>query len=146
MNTINARFIAAASTQHTGGNCMADIIELKSGPVVVITDEVVCVYPNLKTWEDGPAEDHRALEFVNGEQSFARGEDSEVALTFVKRITTYEPDGPVSVDLLELFDGRVFGIDTDSLVLYPTMKDFESESGEGCADGVLSLVVEGGAE
>jgi hypothetical protein len=131
-------FIAKTETQHTGGNCMADVIELTSGRVIVISDEVVCVFPNLKTWDEGPVEDCSELE-TSEALGYGRCEASEAGLTFVQRITTYEPDGPVSVDLLHLADGRVLGIDTETVCLYPTLADFDSEDGMGTVDGSVDL-------
>ena len=74
--------------------------------------------------------DDEAVGFVNQADD---GESSEAGLTFVKRVATYEPDGPVSVDLLELFDGRVLGITEETIMLYPSMEAFENDEGDPTA-------------
>lgn len=126
IRTLLAKFIRTAETGNTGGNCMADVFELKSGGTVFVTDEMIGFAPGT-TWHDGPSEDYRGLPFdvVGCVARADDGESSELGLTFVKSLKVYEPDGPVSVDLLTLFDGRVLGIDADSAVLYPSMEAFD---------------------
>lgn len=135
-------FIAKVETQHTGGNCMADVLELKSGKVIVISDEALFVYPNRKTWEEGPVEEGVELE-VEDPQWYGRCVDldgpSEVGLTFVQKITTYEPDGPVSVDLLHLADGSVVGIDGEIACLYPSIEAFDSDDGVDRVEAAVDL-------
>lgn len=40
----NLTFIESTETHDTGGNVMNDVIHLKSGMILVVTDEVVCCY------------------------------------------------------------------------------------------------------
>lgn len=127
MNTtpVVATFIASVATLGTGGNCMADVFLLKSGKAIVIADEALAIYDNPNDFlnEDGKGEVENGRDMPDV-GAFERGA-SRLGLTFADRIELYEPDGPVSVDLLVLCDGRVLGIDTDSAVLYPSMAYFE---------------------
>lgn len=127
---MNAAFISKVETVGTGGNCMADLIELKNGRVVYVTDECIGVCENMKQWHDGPVEDYRDMDYASV-GSCQRGR-SMVGLTFVRRIGTFEPEGPVSVDMVYLHDGRILGIDSDSAVLYPSLQAFDAitETGE----------------
>lgn len=144
MNTITASFIAAVSTHDTGGNCKADLIELKSGRAICIADESVAVYKSAKDFHDNA--DESSYRELFGVGTMTRG-DSAVALTFVERIETFEPNGPVSVDLIILCDGRVLGVDSDSLVMYPSKASFERTTADGVTEDVLSMSLdaEGGA-
>lgn len=125
---ITATFIAAASTHGTGGNCMVDVIELKSGKAICISDECVALYDSVDEFHTSGNE----LQWVIGD-GFARADSpnglSPMGLTFVEAITTFEPDGPVSVDLIVLCDGRVIGVDTETIVLYPSMEAFDATDG-----------------
>jgi hypothetical protein len=127
-------FIRATSTEHTGGNCMADLIELRNGKALCLTDECVCLFDNPNDFlnEDGKGVIENAR-YMDGADSLARADNatelSAMGLTFVEAITTYEPDGPVSVDLIVLCDGRVLGVDSESIVLYPSMEAFDALDG-----------------
>jgi hypothetical protein len=124
----NAVFVSNVETLRTGGNCMADMIELKNGKAIVLTDECLALYNSRKDFHDNGSED--CYRYMDGCDGFARydspAERSPCGLTFVEAISTYEPDGPVSVDLLVLADGRVLGVDTDTAVLYPSMEAFDA--------------------
>lgn len=117
------KHITDAHTEHTGGDCMADLLTLASGQVVVLADECVAVYPNIQQWREGPHEDVPMLE-----TSLPRAESVTRFgfLTFAHAFAAYEPDGPVSVDLVALADGRVVGIDSDTLFIYPDMETFHA--------------------
>lgn len=141
MNTIQitAAFIAAAHTENTGGGCMADFLLLKNGKAIVLTDECVCIFDNpndfLNADGEGEVENGREMCGTSGCARFDSPTDrSPMGLTFVERIGTYEPDGPVSVDLIVLCDGRVLGVDTESIVLYPSMEAFDKEVGDPTTD------------
>lgn len=145
---VNATFIAKVSSDHTGGGCMADVIELKSGAVFIIADECAATYRNLQHWhEDGGDTMVAMMTEVIFDRVDAPSGFSELGLTFVDRITTYEPDGPVSVDLLHLPDGRVIGVDAEGVVLYPSIDAFNAitESGE-VDESWPSIPFEGGAQ
>lgn len=44
---------------------------------------------------------------------------------FITKIEDYEPDGPVSVTLVHLPDGRVIGINDECVALYPSREAFD---------------------
>lgn len=44
-------FIASIHTDQTGGLCMVDVVTLRSGKVLTITDECVIAWPSLSAWE-----------------------------------------------------------------------------------------------
>ncbi len=119
-------FITNATTENTGGNCMADTFQLKSGGTLFITDEMIGIAPG-STWHDGPSEDYRGFDYETV-GCVARTE-TEKPFTFVSAIDVYEPDGPVSVDLILLADGRVLGVDSETAVLYPSREAFEAFDG-----------------
>lgn len=121
------KFIHEIWTESTGGNCMADVVRLWAGALLVISDEAICLYDNPKDWSgEGDSANYRPL-FEGGVQRC----EPPGALTFVKGRSAFEEEGPVSVDLLELADGRVLGIDEESVVLYPGMLDFEDATPVG---------------
>ncbi len=41
-------------SQDTGGGFFCDIMVLDDGRVLVISEEAIVLYKNLKTWEDNP--------------------------------------------------------------------------------------------
>ncbi len=45
-------FIKTTSTTNTGGGIMVDLVELKDGKVISITDEVLIVWPSMEDYED----------------------------------------------------------------------------------------------
>jgi hypothetical protein len=47
-------------------------------------------------------------------------------MRYINCIEEWEPKGPVSVDLVHLRDGRVLGINSDCVVLYDNLEDFET--------------------
>lgn len=40
----NLSFVESVSTHNTGGNVMNDLVHLKNGMILAITDEIVCCY------------------------------------------------------------------------------------------------------
>jgi hypothetical protein len=52
----------------------------------------------------------------------------ENAAKFIKRIEEFESEGPVSVTLIHLNDGRVLGINDECVVLYPSREAFDDSS------------------
>ena len=45
-------YIKDVYTENTGGHCMVDFVVLKSGRVIGITDESLCVYRDFKSYDD----------------------------------------------------------------------------------------------
>ena len=45
-------YVASIHTEQTGGMCMVDIVVLRSGQVITLTDECLVVWPSLQAWED----------------------------------------------------------------------------------------------
>jgi len=43
-------FIDEINTWNSGGNVMLDVIKLKSGKMLIISDEVVCKYDSMEEW------------------------------------------------------------------------------------------------
>lgn len=115
------RFIKSLRSESTGGNCMADLLTLTDGRVVFITDECFGACASEKEWSEGASED---FPMVCDSFDRAARADALNPLTFVQTFDDYEPDGPVSVDLVILHDFRVIGIDSESAVLYPHMSAF----------------------
>ena len=50
-------------TYNSGGNVMLDVLELSNGKVVVISDEVVCIYPSKEYYESGHYDDALCVHF-----------------------------------------------------------------------------------
>ena len=46
-------FIKDISTYNTGGGCMNDIIHLKDGTVLVISDDCIGLYANIAEYDNG---------------------------------------------------------------------------------------------
>ena len=103
-------------SEHTGGNCRADVVQHVSGRVIVIADECIFSYPNRATWNDG----------VTNPFAFIASRD------------VYEPDGPCTVDILTLADGRVVGIDSNSVHVYASRAAFDALSEDGDASGIIA--------
>lgn len=49
-------FIDSVETWNSGGNVMLDIIKLKSGQILIISDEVVCKYESIAEFEGDEGE------------------------------------------------------------------------------------------
>ncbi len=47
-------------------------------------------------------------------------------MKFITGLSQYEPNGPITIDFVHLWDGRVLGINNESVVLYKNMADFEN--------------------
>jgi len=45
---MTAEFIESVETWNSGGNVMLDIVKLKSGKVIIISDEVICKYNSIE--------------------------------------------------------------------------------------------------
>ena len=127
------RFVVGIESENLGGNIQGDIIELTSGAIVVITEECCCLYAGRRAWEEGESGDMLETGRDEGFELDQRG-----VWNFVRDVETYEPRGPVTVDLLTLHDGRVIGIDPESLVLYRSRDAFEGATGAGHV-GALDL-------
>ena len=52
-------------------------------------------------------------------------------MKFITGLSQYEPNGPITVDFVHLWDGRVLGITNESVVLYKDMADFENAESVG---------------
>jgi hypothetical protein len=47
-------------------------------------------------------------------------------MKFITGLSQYEPRGPITIDLIHLWDGRVLGITNECVVLYKNMSDFDN--------------------
>lgn len=119
-----AKFVARIVTEHTGGNVVVDVIHLRSGKLVVVGDEGFSIFDNADDWTGDNGGDVANGRFADDSEGFER--NPEGFHYFVDDLETFEPDGPVSVDLLTLHDGQVIGIDTESVCVYPTRGHFDS--------------------
>ena len=45
--------ISKVETVNTGGNCMVDLIHLKDGRILGISDDVVALYRSIEQFEEG---------------------------------------------------------------------------------------------
>ena len=45
-------YVQSIHTDQTGGLCMVDVVVLRSGRALTITDECVVAWPSLKAWEN----------------------------------------------------------------------------------------------
>ena len=50
-------------------------------------------------------------------------------MKFITGLSQYEPRGPITIDFVHLWDGRVLGINNECVVLYKDMDDFENAEG-----------------
>ena len=46
-------------------------------------------------------------------------------MKYIKCVEVWEPNAPVTVDLIHLYDGRIVGITNECIVLYESLSDFE---------------------
>ena len=109
------QFIEQVFTENTGGGCMVDFIELKTGQVVGLNDECVVLYPSMVAYREGAVED------FDGFRMFYRPEAS--TLINRPRIGTYTDEifSEATVDLVALDTGEVLGIDGGHVCLYANM-------------------------
>ena len=49
-------WLSHVSTYNSGGNVMLDIIELKSGKVLIVSDECICKYDSMQHWNEDVGE------------------------------------------------------------------------------------------
>jgi len=54
---LGTEYIKSISSWDSGGGIVIDIVELKDGRVLGITDESVVLYPSMDTLEEGEADD-----------------------------------------------------------------------------------------
>ena len=47
-------------------------------------------------------------------------------MKFITGLSQYEPHGPITIDFVHLWDGRVLGINNECVVLYKNMEDFDT--------------------
>lgn len=53
MTALQTEFIKAVSSWDSGGGITVDLVELKDGRVLGITDESVVLYPSMEALQDG---------------------------------------------------------------------------------------------
>jgi hypothetical protein len=53
---IKAEFIESIETWNSGGNIMLDVIKLKSGKILIISDECVCKYDSIEEFNGDEGE------------------------------------------------------------------------------------------
>lgn len=63
MNIPHAEYIEELLTINSGGGVMLDAVVLKSGHVIGISDECLCVYPSRAEWEDDDGRDRPLIYF-----------------------------------------------------------------------------------
>lgn len=109
------QFIKQVFTENTGGGCMVDFIELKTGQVIGLNDECVVLYPSMVAYREGTVED------FDGFRMFYRPEAS--TLVDRPRLGTYTDEifSEATVDLVALDTGEVLGIDGGNVCLYANM-------------------------
>lgn len=54
---LDTEYVKSVSSWDSGGGIMIDVIELKDGRVLGITDESVVLYPSMEALEEGEAND-----------------------------------------------------------------------------------------
>ena len=60
-------FIKETYTQHTGGGCMVDFVELKNGKVLGISDELVVLYDSFEDFDNDIGEDRQHINLIDEE-------------------------------------------------------------------------------
>ncbi|MBD9363772.1 hypothetical protein [Methylomonas fluvii] len=54
---LDTEYVKSVSSWDSGGGILVDIVELKSGRVLGITDESVVLYPSMAALEEGEADE-----------------------------------------------------------------------------------------
>ncbi|WP_374090125.1 hypothetical protein [Methylomicrobium lacus] len=62
----------------------------------------------------------------------------ELGTEYIRSVSSWDSGGGITVDIVELSDGRVLGITDESVVLYPNMEALESGESDDAA-GVIAL-------
>ncbi len=124
------QFIKQVFTENTGGGCMVDFIELKTGQVIGLNDECVVLYPSMVAYREGAVED------FDGFRMFYRPEASTIIDK--PRLGAYTDAivAEATVDLVVLETGEVLGIDGGSVCLYASMDAAFS----GAPDSVIATI------
>jgi hypothetical protein len=52
---MEATFIKSLRTENTGGNVMVDFITLEDGKLLAVSSELIGLYPNLESFDNGDA-------------------------------------------------------------------------------------------
>jgi hypothetical protein len=55
--------IIKTETINSGGNVMLDMLHLSNGKLIVVSDDVVCVYPSAKYFNEGGYEQALCIHF-----------------------------------------------------------------------------------
>lgn len=50
---MNTTFIKSVRTENTGGNIMVDFVTLEDGKILAISDELIGLYPNMESFDNG---------------------------------------------------------------------------------------------
>lgn len=124
------QFVEQVFTENTGGGCMVDFIELKTGQVIGLNDECVVLYPSMGAYREGTVED------FDGFRMFYRPEASTIIDK--PRLGAYTDAivAEATVDLVVLETGEVLGIDGGSVCLYANMDAAFS----GAPDSVIATI------
>jgi hypothetical protein len=61
----------------------------------------------------------------------------KVEAKYIRGVTSWDSDGSITIDIVELADGRVLGITDDSVLLYRDMLALESGEAETDAGAIL---------
>jgi hypothetical protein len=117
---MSSQFISSIETVNSGGCCMVDLVHLRDGQIIGVTDDCAVLYPNeAALWSETEAVGEfpwlDLAQQVNPDmyEILKRIPDADKPGTFVVRLT---PE--YTVDLLTLDDGKVLGIDGATLCLY----------------------------
>lgn len=58
---LDTEYVKSVSSWDSGGGIVIDILELKDGRVLGITDESVVLYPSMEALEEGEADDNSGV-------------------------------------------------------------------------------------
>lgn len=111
-----------------------DLVYLKdTGMVLAISDEYIGLYDSIEHfWEARP--DSPAITPI---EHFPPAQGEKLGY-FVKAVTPMDTGGGCSIDLVEFNDGRILGIDDDTMCLYQNLQDWQ----DGYHDRHMSIFIE----
>ena len=128
-------FVKRVFTKDTGGGCLVDFVELKTGQIIGLNDECVVLYPNMDAFYTGDDGD------FDGFGMFYRPDVPTIVEK--PRMGAYTDDivSEETLDIVVLDTGEVLGVDSESVCLYANM-DALFSAAPNCVLAKIPLVGE----